>query len=68
VDHVGEVFRYRLHTVDGDDIGDAVYTMEIKPGEQILFGNGRAYHVLDVAPFDEEDESPFVGMLKVEAA
>jgi len=23
--------------------------------------------VLDVVPFEEEDESPFVGMLKVEA-
>jgi len=41
--------------------------MAIKPGEQILFGNGRAFHVIDVVPFDEEDESQFVGMLKVEA-
>jgi len=24
--------------------------------------------VLDVVPFDEEDESPFVGLLQVEAA
>jgi len=26
------------------------------------------FRVLDVVPFDEEDESPFVGLLKVEAA
>jgi hypothetical protein len=24
--------------------------------------------VLDVVPFDEEDESPFIGLLQVEAA
>jgi len=29
------------------------------------FGNGRRFRVLDVVPFDE-DESPLVGMLKVE--
>jgi hypothetical protein len=27
-----------------------------------------ALPVLDVVPFDEEDESPFVGLLQVEAA
>jgi hypothetical protein len=30
--------------------------------------NGRHFRVLDVVPFDEEDESPFVGLLQVEAA
>jgi hypothetical protein len=38
----------------------------IKPGEEILYGNGRRFRVVDVVPF--EDESPFVGMLRVEAA
>jgi hypothetical protein len=33
----------------------------IKPGEEILVGNGRRLRVLDVVRFDEEDESPFVG-------
>jgi hypothetical protein len=32
------------------------------------FGGGRLFVVLALVPFDEEDESPFVGMLKVEAA
>jgi hypothetical protein len=41
--------------------------MMIKPGEEILFRNGR-FRVLDVVTFDEEDGSPFVGLLRVEAA
>ena len=41
----------------------------IKPGEEVFVGHGRRLPVLDVVPFeDEDDESPFVGMLKVEAA
>ena len=37
-------------------------------GEEILVGNGRRFRVVDVVPFEEEDESPFVGLLQVEAA
>ena len=62
------MFRYRLHSPDGDDLGEATYAMMIKPGEAILFGNGLRLRVVDVVPFDEEDESPFVGLLQVEAA
>jgi hypothetical protein len=29
----------------------------IKPGQEILVGNGLRFRVLDVVPFDEEDES-----------
>jgi hypothetical protein len=39
----------------------------IKPGEEIHLGAGQRFRVFDVVPFDEEDESPFVGLLKVEA-
>jgi hypothetical protein len=39
----------------------------VKIGEELFFGGGRRFRVLDVVVFDEEDE-PFVGMLKVEAA
>jgi hypothetical protein len=39
----------------------------IKPGELLFFGGGRRFRVLDVVLLDEEDESPFVGMLKVDA-
>jgi hypothetical protein len=53
---------------EGDDLGEATYAVMIKPGEDILFGNGRRFRVLDVVAFEEEDESPFVGLLQVEAA
>ena len=61
------MFTYRLHFEDGSDAGEATYAVMVKPGEEILVGNGRRFRVLDVVPFDEE-ESPFVGLLKVEAA
>jgi hypothetical protein len=38
----------------------------IRPGEEILVGNGRRFRGLNVVPF--EDESAFVGLLRVEAA
>ena len=39
----------------------------VKPGEEILVGNGRRFRVLDVVPFEEED-SRILRLLKVEAA
>jgi hypothetical protein len=60
------VFRYRLHLEDGSDAGEATDAVMIQPGEEILVGNGRRLRVLDLVPFEEEDESPFVGLLKVE--
>jgi hypothetical protein len=30
-------------------------------------GNVRQFRVLDLMPFEEEDDSPFVGLLQVEA-
>jgi hypothetical protein len=61
------MFRYRLHSPDGDDLGEATYAVMIKPDEEILVGNGRRLRVLAVLPF-EDDESPFVGLLQVESA
>jgi hypothetical protein len=60
------MFRYRLRPPDGDDLGEAA--VMIKPGEEVLVGKGRRLRVLDVVPFEEEDESPFVGLLQVETA
>ena len=40
--------------------------MMIKPGEEILLGAGQRFRVLDLVPFDG-DESPFVGLLKIES-
>ncbi len=50
------------------DLGEATYAVMIKPGEEIHLGVGQRFRVIDVVPFEEEDESPFVGLLKVEAA
>ena len=62
------MFRYRLHSPDGDELGESTYAVMIKPGEEIIAGSNRRFRVLDVVPFEEEDESPFVGLLRVEAA
>jgi hypothetical protein len=62
------VFRYRLHSPDGDDLGEATYAQMIYPGEEIIADHNKRFRVLDVVPFDGEDESPFVGLLQVEAA
>jgi hypothetical protein len=40
----------------------------IQPGEEIHLGAGQRFRVLDLVPFEEKDESPFVGLLRVEAA
>ena len=61
------MFRYRLHSPDGDDLGEATYAQMIHAGEEIHLSVGRQFRVVDVVPFDEKDESPFVGMLRVEA-
>src|SRR3954453_15066515 len=34
----GRMFRYRLHSPDGDDLGEATYAVVIKPGEEIFVG------------------------------
>jgi hypothetical protein len=62
------MFRYRLNSPDGDDLGEATYAHMIKPGEEIHLGAGQRFRVVDVVPFEEEDESPFAGLLQVEAA
>ena len=60
------MFRYRLHSPDGDDLGEATYAQMIHAGEEILVDNGRRLRVLALVPFEKEDESPFVGLLQVE--
>jgi hypothetical protein len=39
----------------------------IYPDEEIIAGANQRHRVVDVVPFDEEDESPFVGLLQVAA-
>jgi hypothetical protein len=62
------VFTYRSHLADGSDVGEATYLSMVKIGELLFFGGGRKFRVLDVVRFEEEGESPFVGLLQVEAA
>lgn len=62
------MFRYRVHSPDGDDLGEATSAQMIYLGEGIHFDDGTRYRVVDVVVYDEEEESPFVGLLQVEAA
>ena len=62
------MYTYRLHLEDGSDVGQVTYAVLVKPGEEILVGNGRRFRVLDVVALEEEGESPLLGLLQVEAA
>ena len=58
----------RLYDADGNDLGDMrLGDVPRKPGDEIFFGPGKTLRVLDVVPV-EESGSPYVGLLKVEAA
>jgi hypothetical protein len=59
------MYRYCLFGGDGGDAGEATYAVMIQPGEQILTGDGRKLLRLDFVPV-LGDNSPFVGLLKVE--
>jgi len=61
------VFSYRLHSQDGDDLGEATYPERVKVGEELFFSTGRRVRVVDVVSYEEEENSPLVGMLQVEA-
>jgi len=60
------MFRYQLVTTEGVELGDAVYSVGIKPGETVHVGGCQRLRVLDVV-FDDEG-SDYVEMLKVEEA
>jgi hypothetical protein len=62
------MFRYRLHLEHGSDAGEATYAQMIHLGDEIHLGAGQRFRVVDVVPFEEDGESPFVGLLKVESA
>ncbi len=40
----------------------------IHPGEEIIAGGNQHFRVVDVVMFADEDDSPFVGLLQLEAA
>ena len=62
------MFRYKLHYEDGSEAGDAAYADNVNPGDEIMLGHGKFVRVLELVPVDDVDGSPYVGLLKVEAA
>jgi len=58
------VYRYRLFEADGNEQGEAYYAVIIEASDIIWADDRRKLRVVDVVPIDEE-ESPFVGLLKV---
>jgi hypothetical protein len=61
------MFKYRLYLEDGTEAGEAKYAVTLKPGEIVWALGNRKLRVLDLASVEDED-SPYVGLLKVEAA
>jgi hypothetical protein len=61
------VYGYRLVDADGADQGEAYDAVLIEAGDIIWADDCRRLRVFDVVSVEEED-SPFVGFLKVESA
>ena len=61
------MYRYRLFDASGADQGEAYYAVLIEAGDIIWADDRRKLRVFDVVRVEEED-SPFVGFLKVESA
>ena len=61
------MYRYRLFYEDGSDAGEATYAVLIRPGEEILTGDGRRLWVKTLVP-NEDKSTPVVGLLMVQSA
>ena len=60
--------KYRLYDADGNDLGEIrLGDVPWKPGDEIFLGAGKRLKVLDVVAVEDED-SPHLALLKVEAA
>jgi hypothetical protein len=57
--------RYRLFEADGSDVGEGYYATQINVGDTIIVAGTRQARVVDLVPVEEEN-SPYVGFLKVE--
>jgi hypothetical protein len=60
-------YHYRLHDVDGENVGEIHLAGLVAVGEELVFAPGRKLRVVSVVPLLEED-SRYVGLLMVEAA
>jgi len=62
------MFKYRIHWADGTEAGEAEYAVNIHPGELVWIRDPyRQVRVLDLIETEPEDESPYDGLLRVEA-
>ena len=61
------MFTYQLHWADGSDAGEADYAVVVQEGEIVWALNGSKLRVLDLV-LVEDEESPYTGLLRVEAA
>ena len=55
-----------MYELDGTETGEAHHGVLIAAGEIIWTGDGWKLRVVDLVQFEEEDASPFVGLLRVE--
>jgi hypothetical protein len=62
------MFTYRLHSPEGTISARRPTRTGSRSGTSSSSGGGRRFRVLDVMMFEEEDESPFVRLVQVEAA
>jgi hypothetical protein len=61
------MFRYKLCTPLGEEIGEATYRFLVEPGEELTVGDNQHLRVVDVIPLEEQG-SDVVALLYVEAA
>lgn len=59
------MFKYKLQTPLGEDIGEATYRFLLEPGEELTLGKQRL-RVVDVVPLQEQG-SDATAVLYVEA-
>ena len=57
------LYKYRLHTRDGADAGEAEFAVYIQAGELIHANDGSKLRVVDVVPVLEDDSPLYVGLL-----
>jgi hypothetical protein len=60
------MFRYKLHYEDGSEAADAAYVDSVNAGDELMLGPGKFVRVLDIVPIEDVEDSPVVGLLKVE--
>ena len=61
------MFKYKVHTALGEEIGEATYRFALEPSEELTIENNQRVRVIKVVPV-EEHGSDVVALLYVEAA